>query len=53
MNEKDFEVAFDVFLNGADIVIGEEDRINPEDVADIVIEEEDRIDREDVYLGRI
>ena len=37
MNEKDFEVAIDVFLNGADIVI----------------EEEDRNDREGVYLGRI
>ena len=37
VNEKDFEVAIDVFLNGADIVI----------------EEEDRSDREGVYLGRI
>ena len=35
--KKDFEVAIDVFLNGADMVI----------------EEEDRSDREGVYLGRI
>ena len=37
VDEKDFEVAIDVFLNGADMVI----------------EEEDRSDREGVYLGRI
>ena len=37
MDEKDFEVAIDVFLNGADMVI----------------EEEDRSDHESVYLGRI
>ena len=37
MDEKDFEVAVDVFLNGADMVI----------------EEEDRSDREGVYLVRI
>ena len=37
MDEKDFEVAIDVFLNGADMVI----------------EKEDRRDREGVYLGRI
>ena len=36
-DEKDFEVAIDVYLNGADMVI----------------EEEDRSDREGVYLGRI
>ena len=37
VDEKDFEVAIDVFLNGADIVI----------------EEEDQSDREGMYLGRI
>ena len=37
MDEKDFEVAIDVFLNGADMVI----------------EKEDRSDQEGVYLGRI
>ena len=37
VDEKDFEVAIDVFLKGADMVI----------------EEEDRSDREGVYLGRI
>ena len=37
VDEKDFEVAIDVFLNGADMVI----------------EEEDWSDREGVYLGRI
>ena len=37
MDEKVFEVAVDVFLNGADMVI----------------EEEDQSDREGVYLGRI
>ena len=37
VDETDFEVAIDVFLNGADMVI----------------EEEDRSDRESVYLGRI
>ena len=37
VDEKDFEVAIDVFLNGADMVI----------------EEEDRSYREGVYLGRI
>ena len=37
MDEKDFEVAIDVFLNGADMVM----------------EEEDRSDREGLYLGRI
>ena len=37
MDGKDFEVAINVFLNGADMVI----------------EEEDRSDREGVYLGRI
>ena len=37
MNEKDFEVAIDVFLSGADMII----------------EEEDRSDREGVYFGRI
>ena len=37
VDEKDFGVAIDVFLNGADMVI----------------EEEDRSDREGVYLGRI
>ena len=37
VDEKDFEVAIDVFRNGADMVM----------------EEEDRSDREDVYLGRI
>ena len=37
LDEKDFEVAIYVFLNGADMVI----------------EEEDRSDREGVYLGRI
>ena len=37
MDEKDFEVAIDVFLNGADMVI----------------KEEDQNDREGVYLGRI
>ena len=37
LDEKDFEVAIDVLLNGADMVI----------------EEEDRSDREGVYLGRI
>ena len=37
VDEKDFEVAIDVFLNGAYMVI----------------EEEDRSDRESVYLGRI
>ena len=37
MDEKDFEVAIDVFLNGADMVIGWEDRSDPEGV----------------YLGRI
>ena len=37
VDEKNFEVAIDVFLNGADMVI----------------EKEDRSDREGVYLGRI
>ena len=37
LDEKDLEVAIDVFLNGADMVI----------------DEEDRSDREGVYLGRI
>ena len=37
VDEKDFEVAIDVFLNGADMVM----------------EEEDRRDRGGVYLGRI
>ena len=37
MDEKDFEVAIDVFLNGVDTVI----------------EEEDLSDREGMYLGRI
>ena len=37
MDEKDLEVAIDVFLNGADMVI----------------EEEGRSDLEGVYLGRI
>ena len=37
VDEKDFEVAIDVFLNGADMVV----------------EEEDRSDLEGVYLGRI
>ena len=37
VDEKDFEVAIDVFLNGADMVM----------------EEEDRSDCEGVYLGRI
>ena len=37
VDEKDFEEAIDVFLNGADMVI----------------EEEGRSDREGVYLGRI
>ena len=37
MDEKEFEVAIDVFLNGADMVIEEVDRSN----------------REGVYLGRI
>ena len=37
MDEKDFEVAIDVFLNGADMVT----------------EDEDRSDREGVYFGRI
>ena len=37
VDEKDFEVAIDVFLNGADMVI----------------EEEERSDRAGVYLGRI
>ena len=37
VDEKYFEVAIDVFLNGADMVI----------------EEDDRSDREGVYLGRI
>ena len=37
VDEKDFEVAIDVFLNGADMVIKEEDRTG----------------REGVYLGRI
>ena len=37
VDEKDFEVDIDVFLNGADMVI----------------EEEDGSDREGVYLGRI
>ena len=37
LNEKDFEVAIDVFLNGADMVI----------------DGEDRSDREGMYLGRI
>ena len=37
LDEKDFQVAIDDFLNGADMVI----------------EEEDRSDREGVYLGRI
>ena len=37
VDEKDFEVAIDVFLSGADMVI----------------EEEDRSDCVDVYLGRI
>ena len=37
VDEKDLEVAIDVFLNGADMVI----------------EEEDRSDREGVYFGRI
>ena len=37
VDEKDFEVAIDVFLNSADMVI----------------EEEDLSDREAVYLGRI
>jgi len=37
VDEKDFEVVIDVFLNGADLVM----------------EEEDRSDREGVYLGRI
>ena len=37
VDEKDFEVAIDVFLNSADMVI----------------EEEDRSDREGMYLGRI
>ena len=37
VDEKDFEVAIDFFLNGADMVM----------------EEEDRSDREGVYLGRI
>ena len=37
VDEKDFEVTIDVFLNGADMVL----------------EEEDRSDRDGVYLGRI
>ena len=37
VDEKDFEVAIDVFLNGADMVM----------------EEEDRSDREGMYLGSI
>ena len=37
MDEKGFVVAIDVFLNGADMFM----------------EEEDRSDREGVYLGRI
>ena len=37
VDEKDFEVAINVFLNGADMVM----------------EEEDRSDREGMYLGRI
>ena len=37
VDEKDFEVAIDVFLNGADMVI----------------EEEDQSDHEGMYLGRI
>ena len=37
VDEKDFEVAIDVFLN----------------VADMVAEEEDRSDREGMYFGRI
>ena len=37
VNEKDFEVAIDVFLNGTDVVIEEEDQSN----------------REGVYFGRI
>ena len=37
VEEKDFEVAIDVFRNGADMVM----------------EEEDRSDREGMYLGRI
>ena len=40
MDEKDFEVAIDVFLNG-------------QNGADMVMEEEDRSDREGMYLGRI
>ena len=39
VDENDFEVAIDVFLNGADMVMEEE--------------EEDRSDSEGVYLGRI
>ena len=37
LDEKDFEVTIDVFLNGADMVI----------------DEKDWSDREGVYLGRI